>query len=100
MVSFPSAFSTYLLTSLYFRRFPKARVWPPLPSGSTAMSDEDEFVSQLPSAEVQRHLLDLYFAHVHPSFPIIHKQTFFDLYSTGYASFSLLQAMALNLIHF
>ena len=77
------------LTSLLFRRYPKARVWPPLPSGSTALSGEDEFVSQLPSAEVQRHLLDLYFAHIHPSFPIIHKQTFLDSYKAGYASFSL-----------
>ena len=77
---------TYL--TFYFRRFPKARVWPPLPSGSATLSGEDEFVSQLPSAEVQSHLLDLYFAHVHPVFPIIHKQAFFDSY-TGYASFFL-----------
>jgi hypothetical protein len=74
------------------RRFPKARVWPPLPSGSTTLGGEDEFVSQLPSAEVQRHLLDLYFAHVHPSFPIIRKQAFFDSFSAGYASFFSLQA--------
>jgi hypothetical protein len=69
-----------------FRRFPKARVWPPLPSGSTSLRGEDEFVSQLPSAEVQSHLLELYFTHVHPSFPIIHKRAFFDSY-TGYSSF-------------
>jgi hypothetical protein len=90
----PTCFLTFTL-----RRFPKARVWPPLRSGSTTLSGEDEFVSQLPSAEVQRHLLDLYFAHVHPFFPIIHKQAFFDSY-TGYSLILSLLAMALNLMHF
>ncbi|KAH9937305.1 fungal-specific transcription factor domain-containing protein [Fomitopsis serialis] len=31
---------------------------------------------QLPPLEVQRHLVDLYFAWVHPFFPVIHKQHF------------------------
>lgn len=84
-VSLPSAYSASLIMYLYHRRFPKARVWPPLPSGSTALSGEDEFVSELPSTEVQEHLLDLYFVYVHPSFPIIHKQAFFDSYAAGYA---------------
>ena len=89
--------STYFRL-LFFRRFPKARVWPPLPSGSTTQSGEDEFVSQLPSADVQRHLLNLYFSHIHPSFPIIHKQAFFDSYA-GYAIIHSLPAMPLILIH-
>jgi hypothetical protein len=78
----------YLLTFFNSRRFPKARVWPPLPSSSTVLRGEDEFVSQLPSTEVQKHLLDLYFAHVHPFFPIIHKQAFFDSYTAEYAFLS------------
>ncbi|KAF8812811.1 hypothetical protein BYT27DRAFT_7182267 [Phlegmacium glaucopus] len=64
-------------------RFPKARVWPALPSGSTTLGGEDEYVSQLPSDQVQERLLDLYFAYVHPSFPVIHKQTFFESYRAG-----------------
>ena len=31
---------------------------------------------QLPSMEVQHHLIDLYFSWVHPFFPVIHKQQF------------------------
>lgn len=69
-----------------FRRFPKARVWPPLPSGSVTWS-EDEFASYLPSTEIQEHLLNLYFTYVHPLFPIIHKKAFFESYKAGYASF-------------
>ncbi|KAF8153056.1 fungal-specific transcription factor domain-containing protein [Crassisporium funariophilum] len=64
-------------------RFPKARVWPPLPSGSTALNGEDEFVSQLPASQVQENLLDLYFSYVHPSFPVIHKSSFFESYKAG-----------------
>ncbi|KAF8909626.1 fungal-specific transcription factor domain-containing protein [Gymnopilus junonius] len=60
-------------------RFPKARVWPPLPSGS-AVSRADEVSASLPSLEVQEHLLDLYFTYVQPFFPIIHKRTFWKIY--------------------
>ncbi|KDR77152.1 hypothetical protein GALMADRAFT_246384 [Galerina marginata CBS 339.88] len=61
-------------------RFPKARVWPPLPGGSAVSSVEEESASRLPSAQVQEHLLDLYFSYVQPLFPIIHKQTFMESY--------------------
>ncbi|PPR03375.1 hypothetical protein CVT24_012500 [Panaeolus cyanescens] len=61
-------------------RFPKARVWPPLPSGSTTLNGDDELVSKLPPPQVQEHLIDLYFTHVHPHFPIIHKRAFFAAY--------------------
>jgi len=61
-------------------RFPKARVWPPLPSGSKSIHGEDEFIPQLPSPQFQEHLLDLYFKYVHPSFPIIHKRSFLEVY--------------------
>ncbi|KAF9563839.1 hypothetical protein CPC08DRAFT_721409 [Agrocybe pediades] len=42
-------------------RFPKARVWPPLPSASNILSGEEEYAAQLPSEQIQKHLLDLYF---------------------------------------
>ncbi|PPQ69684.1 hypothetical protein CVT25_012922 [Psilocybe cyanescens] len=61
-------------------RFPKARVWPPLPSASAILSGEEEFASQLPPSQVQEHLLDLYFTYVQPLFPIIHKKSFFESY--------------------
>ncbi|KAF8964723.1 fungal-specific transcription factor domain-containing protein, partial [Flammula alnicola] len=72
-------------------RFPKARVWPPLPSGSRSVnrmgedetSLEMEFVSQLPAPQVQEHLLDLYFTYVQPLFPIVHKQSFWESYKAG-----------------
>ncbi|KAH9474654.1 Nitrogen assimilation transcription factor nit-4 [Psilocybe cubensis] len=59
-------------------RFPKARVWPPLPSASAILSGEDEFASQLPPLQLQEHLLDLYFTYVQPLFPIIHKKSFLE----------------------
>ncbi|KAF9012001.1 fungal-specific transcription factor domain-containing protein [Cyathus striatus] len=64
-------------------RFPKARVWPPLPFASTNLSGDDEFSSQLPPAVVQDHLLDLYFTYVHPSFPVIYKRLFFDAHNSS-----------------
>ncbi|KAF9463229.1 fungal-specific transcription factor domain-containing protein [Collybia nuda] len=66
-------------------RFPKARVWPPLPSGSTTLNGDDEFACQLPESSVQDHLLRLYFTYVHPSIPIVNKRAFFEAYKTGRA---------------
>jgi hypothetical protein len=40
----------------------------------------DEDVGLLPSKETQELLLDLYFTYVHPSFPIIHKKEFFEIF--------------------
>ncbi|RXW19674.1 hypothetical protein EST38_g6187 [Candolleomyces aberdarensis] len=61
-------------------RFPKARVWPPAPDAPSILQGEDEYVSQLPEQAVQNRLLDLYFRHVHSSFPVIHKQSFLGVY--------------------
>ncbi|TFK71119.1 hypothetical protein BDN72DRAFT_479127 [Pluteus cervinus] len=61
-------------------RFPKARVWPPLPSGSRTMNGEGEYPSQLPDRSTQEHLLDLYFTHVHPSFPVVQKRALLDTF--------------------
>jgi hypothetical protein len=66
------------------RRFPKARVWPMVPSGTgsgfgNTKDQEDELaVAQLPEVAVQEQLLELYFAFVHPCFPVVHKRAFFD----------------------
>ncbi|KAL0946295.1 hypothetical protein HGRIS_012543 [Hohenbuehelia grisea] len=65
-------------------RFPKARVWPPVPEGHSPLPvSEDLHAHKLPDPEVQEHLLELYFTYVHPSFPIIHKKTFFEAYTAG-----------------
>jgi len=72
------------LISHISRRFPKAGVWPPLPSNraTIARGGDGEFESRLPDPATQAHLLDLYFTHVHPSFPIVNKKAFFDAYRT------------------
>ncbi|KAF8062419.1 fungal-specific transcription factor domain-containing protein [Lyophyllum atratum] len=65
-------------------RFPKARVWPPLPSSaSTAMNGEDEYARRLPEQSVQEHLLELYFKYVHPILPLVHKRSFFEAFKAG-----------------
>ncbi|EGO26654.1 hypothetical protein SERLADRAFT_414597 [Serpula lacrymans var. lacrymans S7.9] len=72
-------------------RFPKARVWPPLPPDArsnagmqtTSATEDDEFLSKLPEPALQEHLLDLYFTYVHPVFPILHKAAFFETFRNG-----------------
>ncbi|KAF9078330.1 fungal-specific transcription factor domain-containing protein [Rhodocollybia butyracea] len=58
-------------------RFPKARVWPPLPLKAPIMLKEQEG-EQLPPAEIQEHLLTVYFKHVHPFLPVVHKRAFYQ----------------------
>jgi hypothetical protein len=38
----------------------------------------DNDAAQLPDPAEQDYLLDLYFAYVHPQFPILHKDTFVE----------------------
>ncbi|KAI1788821.1 fungal-specific transcription factor domain-containing protein [Ganoderma leucocontextum] len=45
-----------------------------------AMREEEEIDVELPPPDVQSFLLQLYFAYVHPFFPIIHKQDFLHNY--------------------
>ncbi|KAG7451574.1 uncharacterized protein BT62DRAFT_942573 [Guyanagaster necrorhizus] len=61
-------------------RFPKARVWPALP---TSIPVQEKLSTDLPSSALQDHLLDLYFTYVHPSLPVIHKRSFQEAYKAG-----------------
>lgn len=72
-------------------RFPPARVWPPLPVDKRRALhrngiENDEHLSKLPDSETQEHLLELYFTYVHPSLPVIHKKTFFEVFRPGQSS--------------
>nr|GAT58093.1 predicted protein [Mycena chlorophos] len=66
-------------------RFPKARVWPAAPAPEEwdpdGAIDGDE--DGLPPREVQATLLERYFLHVHPTFPVVHKQSLMDAFSRG-----------------
>jgi hypothetical protein len=89
------------------RRFPGARVWPPLPSVAESCDGEssDAHIMRqrthntppthqpkpdkggdrlLPPRDEQERLLELYFTHVQPSFPVIHKKAFWELWRNGY----------------
>ena len=66
------------------RRFPKSRVWPPLPSEArTPTRSEGDTSIRLPPQDVQERLLQLYFAYVHAQLPILHKSTFMDMFRQG-----------------
>ena len=58
-------------------KFPKARVWPPLPTGNAQLSKEGGETS-MPPLEEQEKLLDLYWKHVHTALPIVYKQSFLE----------------------
>lgn len=45
------------------------------------MREEEDIDVELPSPDAQSFLLHLYFAYVHPFFPIIHKQDFLHNYN-------------------
>jgi hypothetical protein len=87
----------------YRRRFPKARVWPPLPPSDTSpvipsistltnspiatntpltsLSVVDRDLSSvMPDLAAQEHLLDIYFTYVHSAFPVLHKEAFWEGY--------------------
>ncbi|THH11444.1 hypothetical protein EW146_g8047 [Bondarzewia mesenterica] len=71
-------------TGWWRRRFPKARVWLPLPwSGTVAAKNESEDDVRLPEPPIQKHLLDLYFTYVHPVLPVVHKQTSLEDFWNG-----------------
>ncbi|KAG6380094.1 hypothetical protein JVT61DRAFT_8179 [Boletus reticuloceps] len=88
-------------------RFPKARVWPPLPENAstspstpvgpfsggkvptststghlplTSAALYGHLAAFLPDPAMQEHLLEIYFAYVHAAFPVIHKDAFWEGY--------------------
>ncbi|CCM05389.1 uncharacterized protein FIBRA_07605 [Fibroporia radiculosa] len=65
-------------------RFPKARVWPPLPpSASNQAKGMENFTPFLPDQATQELLLDLYWTYVHPALPIVQKWTFMEDFRSG-----------------
>ncbi|KAF8910155.1 fungal-specific transcription factor domain-containing protein [Gymnopilus junonius] len=58
-----------------------ARVWPPSKFGIQRYPHGHTQVDMPPQA-VQDQLLDLYFAHIHPVFPVIHKSRFLAEYQS------------------
>jgi hypothetical protein len=64
-----------------------ARVWPPAEHLATYQLQENDLHVQLPSIDVQDHLIDLYFTYVHPILPVIHKTHFMTEYNARYIFF-------------
>jgi hypothetical protein len=62
-----------------------ARVWPPIKNPARLVVEEDIEI-ELPPAQVQEHLLQLYFTYIHPVFPVLHKSRFLQDYKSRYAS--------------
>ncbi len=56
-----------------------ARVWPP---AVNQFIPEENVDVTMPPPDVQRHLLNLYFVYVHPTFPVVHKSLFWKDYET------------------
>ena len=79
-------------------RFPKARVWPPLPPTERTQSKKcEEDSTSLPPLNEQEKLLDLYWKYVHTALPIIHKQSFLESFQRRSVS-SLLLSWIFSLI--
>jgi hypothetical protein len=63
------------------RKLPMARFWPSAKPNSIPVPPVEDVVVNLPPLVVQDHLVDLYFTHAHPVFPVIHKGRFMREYS-------------------
>ena len=72
-------------------KFPKARVWPPLPptERSQLMKEDGESIASMPPLEEQEKLLDLYWKYVHTALPIVYKQSFLENFRRGSVSYLL-----------
>ena len=65
-------------------KFPKARIWPPLPPTERTQSPKcEEYPTSLPPLDEQEKLLDLYWKYVHTALPIVHKQSFLESFQRG-----------------
>lgn len=64
-------------------KFPKARVWPPLPPTGQFAKEDGEFTTSLPPLEEQEKLLELYWKYVHTALPVVYKQSFLEIFRRG-----------------
>jgi len=66
-------------------KFPKARVWPPLPPIERAqpMKEDGDPPISMPPLEEQEKLLDLYWKYVHTALPVVYKQSFLESFRRG-----------------
>jgi hypothetical protein len=73
-------FLVYWLTNLATdRRFPPARVWPPIePANHRRRIRVEDYGVRLPSKERQAFLLQLFFAYVNTSLPLFKEEPFMD----------------------
>lgn len=72
------------ISRLLRRRFPPARVWPPVLNHVAASEEEIAARARLPPREQQEHLLELYFTYVHPVFPVVVKSQFLEDFRARY----------------
>jgi hypothetical protein len=56
-----------------------ARVWPP---SHCYLKSSDSNNVELPPQKLQDRLIDKYFPHIHPIFPVIHKARFLLEYNS------------------
>jgi len=74
-------FGFYWLTNRddYDRRFPPARVWPPIEPGNHRRRIRvEDYGVRLPSKERQAFLLQLFFTHVNTSLPLFKEEPFME----------------------
>ncbi|KAI0639571.1 fungal-specific transcription factor domain-containing protein [Trametes polyzona] len=62
-------------------KFSQTQIDPEIASQDPTLEEEDVAVN-MPSPEMQNYLLQLYFAYVHPFFPVVHKQDFLYHYNS------------------
>lgn len=74
-------FSDEVVLTYCHRKFSQADVNPEVSWQDPTQEEEDASV-QLPSRDLQAHLLRLYFTYVHPFFPVVHKQDFLHHYNS------------------
>lgn len=74
-----------------------AKLWPHAPSGDTELSQrerrrmEAESIIALPPANVQAHLIGLYFTYVNTALPVLDETAFMDQYNAECVIFGLVQ---------
>ncbi|EPQ60261.1 hypothetical protein GLOTRDRAFT_134976 [Gloeophyllum trabeum ATCC 11539] len=61
-------------------RFPMMGIWPPARNQILSYQDEEFVDVNMPDPALQDRLVELYFAYVHPAFPVVHKRQFLRLY--------------------